>query len=63
MGSGWQVFSLGKSECSTIPMKVQLSAKPKVFSECCSPFLKSTSTLENFWHKKMRPIVDLLPKL
>ena len=46
MGSGWQVFSLG--ECSTISIKVQLSAKPKVFSECCSPFLKSTSTLENF---------------
>ena len=51
MDSHWQVFSVGKNECLTQPMKVQLSRKLKVCSEFCAPFLKYMSNFEYFEKK------------
>ena len=51
MDSQWQVFSVGKNECLTQPMKVQLSRKLKVCSEFCAPFLKYMSNFEYFEKK------------
>ena len=53
MDSRWQVFSLGKSECLTHPIKVLLSPNFKVFSQLYASFLKSTSNFEHFEKKGM----------
>ena len=53
MDSPWQVFSLGKSECLTHPIKVLLSANFKVFSQLCPSFPKSASNFEHFGKKDM----------
>ena len=52
MDSPWQVFSVGKNECLTQPMKVQLSRKLKVFSDFCAQFVKYMSNFEYFFKKR-----------
>ena len=52
MDSQWQVFSVGKNECLTQPMKVQLSRKLRVFSDFCAPFLNIYIKFWIFWKKR-----------
>ena len=46
MDSGRQVFSLGKSECLTQSIEVQLCPNPIIVSQFFPKFLKSTSNFE-----------------
>ena len=48
MDPRWQVFSLGKSECLTQPIKMQLYLKLEIISQFFCKFLKSTSNFEDF---------------
>ena len=51
MDPRWQVFSLGKSECLTQPIQMQLYPKLEIIFQFFSKFLKSTSNFENFDQK------------
>ena len=51
MDSGWQLFSLNKSDCLRQPIETQLSPKYKIFSEFFSVYLKSKSNFEHFEEK------------
>ena len=51
MDSRWQVFSLGKSECLTQPIWIQLYPKLEIISQFFSKFLKPTSHFEDFEQK------------
>ena len=54
MDSRWQVFSLGKSDCLTQPVQMQLYQKIKISYQFLAKFLKATSNFEHF-EKKGEP--------
>ena len=45
-------FFLGKSECLSQPIQIQLCGKPRKFSQFYAKFLKSTSNLWHFENKR-----------